>query len=142
MNKIKVIFQQMVMITSGIFVVIAISGVVSHVRGEVFYLEWYQPLSVLVSGFFCAVPTLMWLTGEELTKKQFIARLVFHCLLLFGIISLIGYLFRWYTTPGGYLVVAAAYFIIYIFVWLATGWLDKQDEAKINSALKDIQDEE
>jgi hypothetical protein len=34
------------------------------------------------------------------------------------------------------------FFVIYVFVWLASHWLDKQDEKKINHALDTIRDAE
>ncbi|MBO5283453.1 MAG: DUF3021 family protein, partial [Lachnospiraceae bacterium] len=79
---------------------------------------------------------------EKLTKKQFLIRLFGHCLLLFGIVSLIGYLFHWYENLQQYLFVVFAYFAVYAFVWLASLWLGKLDEEKMNRALKEIQDTE
>ena len=38
--------------------------------------------------------------------------------------------------------VMVMYVIIYGFVWIATGWLVKRDEIRINEAIKEIQDEE
>ena len=40
------------------------------------------------------------------------------------------------------LIVMIFYFLIYGFVWLATLWMQKMDEEKINQALREIQDEE
>ena len=65
-----------------------------------------------------------------------------HCILELGIISLAGWIFRWYTTGSEYLIVMIFYFLIYGFVWLATLWMQKMDEEKINQALREIQDEE
>ena len=34
------------------------------------------------------------------------------------------------------------FFVIYVFVWLSSHWLDKRDEKKINRALDEIRDSE
>ena len=67
---------------------------------------------------------------------------ILYCLMEFGIVTLAGWIFRWYTTREGYLVVMLFYFLIYGFVWMASIWMQKVDEDKINQALKEIQDEE
>ena len=45
-------------------------------------------------------------------------------------------------TGKEYISVMVMYVIIYGFVWIATGWLVKRDEIRINEAIREIQDEE
>lgn len=142
MNKVKYIFQQTMLISTAILFVIGVQGIVRHIQGKEFALGWYYPISIILTGFFCALPTVIWLSGEELTKRQFIVRLVCHCIFLLSIVSLAGYLFHWYDGIQEYLCIALMYFAIYIFVWLTSLWMGRIDECKINTALKDIQDEE
>ena len=42
----------------------------------------------------------------------------------------------------GFIGLSVIFFVIYVFVWLSSHWLDKQDEKKINRALDDIRDKE
>lgn len=142
MNKIKTLFQQALMISTGILFAIAAEGVFRHLAGSDIVLSWYHPLSILLTGFICALPSLLLMDIESLTKKQFIVRLILHCVLLYGIVVLAGYLFRWYGNVFEFVFVTISYFLIYALVWLATGWLGKKDENQINHALMDIQDEE
>lgn len=53
-------------------------------------------------------------------KKQFIVRLILHCVLLYGIVILAGYLFRWYGNVFEFVFVTSSFFLIYALVWLAT----------------------
>ena len=47
-----------------------------------------------------------------------------------------------YTGIKEYIPIMVMYVIIYGFVWIATGWLVKRDEIRINEAIREIQDEE
>ena len=65
-----------------------------------------------------------------------------HCLLLYAVVGGAGWLFRWYDDAESLISISIIFFIIYIFVWLSSHWLDKQDEKKINHALDTIRDRE
>lgn len=141
MNKLKMLFQQTTMISAMILLATGLEGVVKHMAGIEFVLEWYQPLSIVLAGFLGALPTpLVW--NRDCSRKQFPFLLAVHCTLLFGIVSLMGFLFHWYSSGSDYLFVVIVYFIIYVLVWVITYWLERCDEAKINQAIKEIQDEE
>lgn len=140
-GKLKLIFDQTLMISTGILFLLGVEGVVSHFTGGEFDLYWYHPISIVLTGFCCSFPTLIF--GEDfLGGRLFWLRVVFHCLIEWGIVSLAGWIFHWYSNGQGYLIVMIFYFLIYGFVWLASIWMQKIDEEKINQALQDIQDEE
>jgi uncharacterized membrane protein YphA (DoxX/SURF4 family) len=69
-------------------------------------------------------------------------KVVIHFICIFAAVSLFGLLFGWYTDLAGFLVIAVMIVIIYAFTWVATYWLLKSDENKINDALKDVRDDE
>lgn len=140
-GKLKLIFDQTLMISTGILFLIGMEGVISHLMGGEFELYWYHPISIVLTGFFCSFPTFLF-RDEFPNRGSFRLRVVLHCLLEWGIVSLAGWIFRWYTIWQGYLVVMIFYFLIYGFVWLATIWMHKIDEEKINQALREIRDEE
>lgn len=143
MDKLKILFQQTLMISTGILFVIGVEGLVSHLTGRNFEIEWYYPFSIILTGVLCSIPSLllmMWV--EESSKRRFLLQVFLHCLVILAIVSIVGWIFNWYSTLVQYLVVVIAYFVVYVFVWVATIWIHKDEENKINNALKNIQDEE
>ncbi len=140
MKKSKIIFEQTMMISTGIFFMIGIGGVVSHFTGSEFGLSWYHPLSIIFISFLCSFPTL--LLKESEGGKSSSLRIFLHFLSLLAIVSLAGRIFNWYTKFPGYLSLAVTFVIVYVFVWIASLWMGKVDENKINKALKDFHDEE
>lgn len=143
MDKLKILFQQTLMISTAILFVIGVEGLVSHLTGRSFEIEWYYPFSIILTGVLCSIPTLLLVMGaEESSKRRFILQVFLHCLAILAIVSIVGWIFNWYSALVQYLVVVIAYFVVYVFVWVATIWLHKDEENKINNALKNIQDEE
>ena len=65
-----------------------------------------------------------------------------HFICIFVAVSLFAFLFDWFDTLTGYLVIAVMIVVIYGFTWAATYWLAKSDENKINNALDGLRDEE
>jgi len=104
--------------------------------------QWYIPLSVIVTGLLCSVPTLLLLEDDRLSSNHIKMRICLHFVLLWGVVSLCGYLFQWYYNFGQYISIVIIYVLIYGFVWGATLWVTKADENRINEAIKEIQDEE
>ncbi|MDE5891386.1 MAG: DUF3021 domain-containing protein [Acetatifactor sp.] len=141
MNKLKMLFQQTTMISTMVLLAIGLKGVVKHIAGYDFIFEWYHPFSIVLTGFLGALPTpLVWY--RDYSRKQFLFLLAAHCILLFGVVSLMGFLFHWYSNGRDYLFVAIVYFVIYVLVWTVTFWLERCEEAKINQAIQAIRDEE
>ena len=144
MNKIKVLFNQTLMISTAILFGVGIQMLICHFTSEddVLTWPWYVPLSIVFTGFLCSLPTMALIYDTEVSRKGMLVRIGIHFILVGGIVSLCGFLFKWYETLGEYLPILVMYILIYIFVWAATGWLTKADEKKINEAIKDIQDRE
>lgn len=144
MNKAKLVFNQTLMISTGILFAIGIQVSVNYfLHGDhTFSWQWYIPLSIILTGFLCALATLFLVDDDGLRMIKPTLRTVLHFICVFGIVSASGYLFHWYTDVSEYIPIIIMYVIIYGFVWVATLWIGKSDEKKINDALKDIQDEE
>lgn len=141
-ERIKMLFMQFLMITTGIVGVMSLEGIFYHLLGDTFYIQWYQLISILLAAVLCTVPSLF-LTGfENWPKTKFVVQLSIHCLVLYAIVAGIGYLFKWYSTLSGFLCVTIGYFLVYVFVWIATIWLSKREANEINAALDSIRDEE
>ncbi|MBQ8913287.1 MAG: DUF3021 family protein [Lachnospiraceae bacterium] len=139
-EKVKIIFEETLMITTGIFFMVGIGGVITHLQGGSYSLDWYQPLSIIFIGFLCSLPTL--LLKEADGGRSGVLRIILHCLSLFIIVSVAGYIFKWYTDISGYISVVIIFFVVYAFVWISSLWMSKIDETKINKVLEQFHDEE
>ncbi len=144
MNKLKLWLEQTMMISFAIFVGIIIEGLVYYFMGDNladFNLTWLQLVSVILTGAVCSLPTLFWLT-DDLPRNKFIVRIILHCICLYAVVALFGFVFKWFEHMDGFIFMTIIFFMVYIFVWLMTLWFHKRDENQINKALDDIRDEE
>ena len=146
MNKLKLWLEQTMTISFAILVGIIIEGVIYCVIwGDPlasFALSWLQLLSVVLTGALCSIPTLFWLTDSDVPKNKFIVRIILHCIFLYVIVSLFGWIFKWYVHLDGFIMMTVIFFLVYAFVWAVTLWFHKRDDNRINKALDDIRDEE
>lgn len=141
MNQIKILFQQVLMISTGTLFLIGVQGLVSYLTGADFVFEWYYPFSIILLGILCSLPTTLFIFNGAL-KKHFAWNLILHFLSIWVITALIGWVFNWYSLFGQFLSLTVKYILVYIFVWTATLWILRAEDRKINQALRDIQDEE
>ena len=144
MNKLKLWLEQTMIISFAIFVGIIIEGLVYSFMGDNlsdFNLTWLQLVSVILTGAVCSLPTLFWLT-DDLPKNKFIVRIILHCIFLYAVVALFGFVFKWFQNMDGFIFMTIIYFMVYIYVCLMTLWFHKRDEKQINKALDDIRDEE
>lgn len=143
MKKIKIIFNQALMISTAILFGLGVQALIRHLQGKEAMIEWpwYIPLSIIITGFLCALPT-WFLLEDDRPPKWYRLCVPVHFFALWGIVSLCGFLFRWYTGIREYIPIVIMYVIIYAFVWIATTWISKREENKINEAIREIQDEE
>ena len=146
MNKLKLWLEQTMTISFAILVGIIVEGLVyTALWGDPlasFALTWIQLLSIVLTGALCSVPTLFWLTDSDVPKNKFIVRIILHCIGLYVIVSLFGWIFKWYVHVDGFIMMTVIFFLVYVFVWAVTLWFHKRDDNKINKALDDIRDEE
>ena len=137
MNKLKMLFTQASFISVGIFLGVGIAQLIYHLMGDVYAPEWYFSLSVIAAGIICSLPSL--LLCVENFKTYLLA---VHFGILFIAVSLVGFLFKWYTNIVGYAIVMGIFVCVYAFTWFAMLWVYKKDDKAINSALDSIRDEE
>ncbi len=144
MNKLKLIFSQSLMITTGMLFGLGVQALYMHFAFglEELAWDWYTPLSMVLTGLICAVPSTLVADFEGRKKPVSFIGLILHFLSILIIVSMCGYFFHWYDTVTEYLVIAAMYVVIYFFVWAVSLWLTRNEATKINAALKDIRDEE
>lgn len=139
MSKLKMLFTQASFISVGIFLGVGITQFIYHLMDDSYSPEWYFILSVLFTSVLCALPSLL-LCDEN--AKNFKLRLTIHFCVLFAAVSLLGFLFRWYTNIFGYIIVMGIFVCVYAFTWFAMLWIYKRDDRQINNALDSIRDEE
>ena len=142
MNAAKKLFVQSMIISTSILFLNGINAVFQHFAGNDIVLAWYHPISIVLTSVVCALPTVLLLDWEQWDKKTLWLRVALHCLALYAAVAGAGWLFAWYVDIEGFIAVSAVFFVIYVFVWLSSHWLDKQDEKKINQALDEIRDRE
>ncbi len=142
MNITKKLFVQSMVISTAILFLNGINAVIQHYAGNDITLQWYHPVTIVLTGVFCALPTVLLRDMDQWDRKTFWIRVSVHCLLLYAVVIGAGWLFRWYDNTESFISVSVIFFIVYAFVWLSSHWLDKQDEKKINHALDTIRDDE
>lgn len=144
MNKAKMIFNQTLMISTGILFGVGVQTAIQYLASgkSSFQWQWYIPLSIILAGFLCALATLF-LTYEEVSGKSVgYIKTIMHFIAVLAIVSLCGYLFGWYTSLDEFIPIVFMYVVIYAFVWISSTWIMKSDEKKINKAIDEIRDEE
>lgn len=144
MKRAKIIFNQTLMISTGILFGLGIQALINYLAGgkaEITW-PWYIPLSVILTGFLCALATALLIDREGEGRAFGKLAVVLHFLALFAVVAGFGWLFGWYEDIEGLLVISAMYILIYGFVWAATLWITRRDEKAINDAIREIRDEE
>ena len=139
MSKLKMVFLQTSFISLGIFLAVGIAQTVMHFLGNTYSTEWYSLLSVIFAGVLCSLPSLI-LYNEKI--KPFFIKILIHFTLVFAAVSLLGWLFKWYSDIISYLFVILIFIFVYAFVWIMTKWFYVKEDKEINSALDSIRDEE
>lgn len=139
MNKLKMLFLQTSFISLGIFLAVGISQTVMHFFGNTYATDWYFIISVILAGVLCSLPSLVLFTDK---LKPFFVRILIQFVLVFAAVSLLGWLFKWYSDFISYAVVILIFVFVYIFVWVVTKWFYVKEDKEINNALDSIRDEE
>lgn len=142
MYKLKILFQQVFMISTGILFMNGVCGAVSYMKGTEFFFPWYYPFSIILLGCLCTVPTSLFILHDWGKHGHFIVNLILHYLSVGMLTAIIGWIFHWYFSWFELLRVVIEFTAIYVFVWGTTIWLMKVDDKKINQALQEIQDDE
>ena len=145
MNRIKLIFEQTMMVSFMILCYIGIYGLLA-LRKYDYQFEWYIPGSIVVAGFLCSLLTVFLLYGAAESKDEsplkYNITKILHFILLYGVIMGFGFLCHWYDELSGFILTSVIYVIIYVGAWVGTLLLFRRDEKLISDALDKIRDEE
>ena len=142
MNILKKLFVQSMIISTSILFLNGINMVFRHFAGNDMTLQWFHPVTIILTGILCALPTALLRDSDQWDRKTFRRRVPLHCLSMYAVVAGAGWLFGWYEDAESLISISVIFFTIYAFVWLSSHWLDKQDEKKINHALDTIRDAE
>ena len=145
MNRWKLIFNQTLMISTAILFGLGVEEFIEFlVNGDEWMnWQWFIPLSVIFTGSLCALASLVLVDEDSSLKRiNMKLRIFIHFLALFVVVIGCGYIFNWYSTIKQLVPIMIIYVLTYVFVWIATLWVFKTDEKKINDAIKDIRDED
>ncbi|MBQ9010903.1 MAG: DUF3021 domain-containing protein [Clostridia bacterium] len=144
MSAARKVFVQSMMISTGILFLNGILAMADHFlgKGEEIVIRWYHPMTIILTGFLCALPTLLLRNRDQWDRKTFWCRIILHGLALYAVVIGMGWLLNWYSDVEGFAGVSMVFFLVYAFVWIASHWLDKRDEKSINQALEHIRDRE
>ena len=136
MKRLKLFFEQYIMITAGIVFGIAIESAVYRLTGTKLEFPWHLPLSVVVAGILGTLPSLLLVNGDAAAKDLSFRRVTLHFFIVFAAVALTGALFGWFDDLRSFLFVAAIFVCVYAFVWLGTVLVCMHDARVINSALR------
>ena len=139
MSRLKMLITQASIMATGIFLGVGIAQLIYHLIGDAYNPEWYFILSVLLASVLCSLPSLI-LSGDHV--KHFKLKLVLHFIVLFIAVSLLGWIFHWYSNLLGYAVVMGIFVFVYVFTWVLMAWIYMKDDKAINNALDAIRDKE
>ena len=140
MKKLKFLFEQYIMITSGIVTAMALEAILVHfLADEDLHFPWHLPISVLVGGVVGSLPTLLLWQADDTFRKLPRWRVVVHLLLTYGAVSCTGWLFSWFNDFLSFLIVSVMFFIIYALVWAGSRYLRAREVALINRALQELE---
>lgn len=144
MNKLKTIINDMFIISTAMVLALGIQEMIMHfARGiRSFEMPWYIPLTISFVSLLCTLPSALMSDCDELSKKQIRFRVCVHFSCLWLVVTICGYIFRWYSLVSEYMVITLFFIIIYVGVWFISWWLGKRDEDMINEALQKIHDKE
>ena len=143
MGKLKLIVQEVALISTAMILGLGISEMLLHFLKGItnFELPWYIPLSIPFTALLCALPTIL-LDELPFLNTNLVFRRLVHFFTLYGLVSFCGHLFGWFVMKEEYLALTGEFIAIYLVVWAATCFLGKQDEKKINEYLENIRDQE
>ena len=69
MNIARKLFVQSLVISTSILLLNGINAVVQHFAGNDITLQWYHPITIVLTGAICALPTILLQDWEKWDKK-------------------------------------------------------------------------
>ena len=96
MNIVKKLFVQSMIISTSILFLNGINMVIQHFAGNDLTLQWFHPVSIILTAVLCSLPTILLRDSDQWDRKTFWRRVPLHCLSLYTVVAGAGWLFGWY----------------------------------------------
>ena len=87
MNLIKKLFVQSMIISTSILFLNGINMVIQHLAGNDLSLQWYHPVTIILTAILCALPTILLRDSDQWDRKTFWRRVPLHCLSLYAVVA-------------------------------------------------------
>lgn len=131
---IKMVIMHFFIITVCVMFVISFINVLAN--NTFYYLTADFPWVIMLTGLLTALPSILFYFRTEPTKKQFITRVIIHCIFIEGIVMVEGAFFKWYTNPFEVILIFGMIIIVYVLVWFFSYIINLSNAKGINEALK------
>jgi len=129
----RLVLNHFMMITTVLLIAMGLIKLFSDSKSG---FDWYFPFQIICVAFSTAILSLIYVSKEEQSKKNFLIRVAIHYVLLNAVVLGEGYLFKWWTETYEMLIVIAVFVFVYVCVWIFTMITDKKTSNDINKALK------
>ncbi|MCH5202444.1 MAG: DUF3021 family protein [Oscillospiraceae bacterium] len=135
---IKMVITHFFVITVAVLFFTTLSNTIDGVEEYPIFFIW----QVFITGIVSALPSIIFYSKKELTKRQWKLRYVIHFILIESIILTEGRIFNWYSNFLSALVIVLIVVFVYIVVFTYSYFIDFNDAQKVNSALRTFNKDE
>ena len=137
-EAIRIVIMHFFIITVG---VLFFTGIINTFDGNTMFSPQY-PWEVILTGVIGSVPSFLFYSKKEPTKKQFTVRVIIHFIVITALIMGEGALLGWYGSLIDVIVIFFIILAIYAFVWFYMYRTNLKTANKINSVLKQMNKDE
>lgn len=137
-EAIKMVVSHFFVITVAVLIFTTLGNTINGIKEYPIYFVW----QVVLTGVVGALPSFIFYSKKELTKKQWIVRYVVHFFVIETIILTEGWIFDWYSGIFSALTIAFIVVLVYVVVYAYSYFLKFNTVKRVNSALKDFNKDE
>lgn len=137
-EAIKMVVSHFFVITVAVLIFTTLGKSINGVKEYPIYYVW----QVVLTGVVGALPSFIFYSRKELTKKQWIVRYVVHFFVIETVILTEGWIFDWYSGFLSALIIAFVVILVYAVVYAYSYFVKFNTVKRVNSALKDFNKDE
>lgn len=131
-EAVKMVVNHFFVITVAVLFFTTLGNTIGGLKEYSIYYVW----QVLITGVVGALPSFIFFSKKELTKKQWQLRYVVHFALIESIILVEGWIFSWYRSLLSALTISVVVILVYAVVYAYTRFVELNDAKKVNTALQ------
>lgn len=137
-DTIKTLITHFFVITVSVLFVISLATALDGVE----YYPASYPWMIFLTGVLTTLPSIIFYSKKELSKKSYRIRTVIDFLINGSIVMILGYLWKWYTTFGYAILVFLMYVFVYAVVVAYSYFIQYRTAQSINKALERFNSDE